>query len=213
MQPVIPEGESGLSITSFLPLLNAELYLVRGKHVCPRGTFLALRWIDDLAPRCYLYNGGCPFDNPEQPSCTWPFIHGIGLWISTLLRAYPQSCFALGLQQLNKSDCTSIEAFWKTSWRSWGSWLQQSFELITSPCVPSIYPSAHCFYFFLFPFLCARFTALKKRKVPQRRGDGSRDFIILPLVLCLWEAAYLIMPEMHLLLTSFPFNICLRVLS
>lgn len=41
-----------------------------------------------------------------------------GLWIISM---YPQSYFALVLQQLNTYDCTSFEAFWKAARWSWGS--------------------------------------------------------------------------------------------
>lgn len=63
----------------------------------------------------------------------------------------------------------------------------------------TVYPSLSSRF-----FLCYFVPDSGARKCPRGEEDGSRDFIILPVVLCLWEAAYLIMPKMHLLLTSFP---------
>lgn len=60
-------------------------------------------------------------------------------------------------------------------------------------------------FLFVFSVSLCPIHSFQRQKLPQRRrGDWSRDFIILPLGLRLWEASYLIMQEKHLLLTSFP---------
>lgn len=131
-------------------------------------------------------------------------------WKSTLARVYAQSCFALVLQELNTSDCTSFEAFWKAARWSWGNQLQQSSELITSPCVPSIHPWAPAFS--CFSVLCFSHIFKREESAPEEKGwkEGFYNLSssVLSMGSCLLDYATEA-PALNLI----SFNICQRFLS
>lgn len=175
------------------------------------GSFHTLWWIDVRPPRCYLYNGGHPFDNRHAAPAALDRL--IPSWFvnrhtwGTIPGAFPTSV----LQQVNTSDCSSAEAFWKAA--RWVLREPVSTKLwINKLTLCAIYPSLSS-PFSLSLCLIQGFQRQKNQNsAPKGGSEGQRGFQNASGAASVGNIALDYAGDAPAL-DLISFNICLRVLT